>query len=502
MEDNDNDTNSARPALLRNPDSGDVLTGSERNNFTGLVGDWARSLTANLSQHENDIPNYYLKDPFGLVTTSYVHSFQVGTGESIFEQTISRIENARFEVIFVTCFWAKSVSLEKLAKSLKALSSKSLRNNQGSSKIRVRIGLSSRSGCQKLLHTNSVDGHVYTTSEWTTKLGLPDPSELAGLDLEVKSVFVKPFSVMHPKFVIVDRQLVFLPSCNVSWENWFEGCLAMSGGIVGQFVQFWYKFWNQDRGGLPAIGSHTTEDVPAVALHRRLSVVQETPVWMSYLSNCIGVEIPTVFLPSPHHTNPKFQPIPGLKAPQPPSTPLNVFLEKLFERAQFEVYVQTPNLTCPLVLDALFAALARGVDVCILTSERLMVLEQLGTAGTTTSREMKKLVKKYTKLLKVSPVQDLERDGARNPAQLGRLSIKYFDAPADAKPKDPVQSHLKLTIVDEEFVVLGSGNMDRASWYTSQELGVAFWSTEVAAEIQRLIKANLVRSTKIFYPRS
>ncbi|KAK7527501.1 uncharacterized protein IWZ02DRAFT_371779 [Phyllosticta citriasiana] len=480
----DNDTDSVRPALLRNPGSGDVLTGSERNNFTGLVGEWARSLTANLSQHENDIPNYYLKDPFGLVTTSYVHSFQVGTGESIFEQTLSRIENARFEVIFVTCFWAKSSSLDKLAKSLKVLSSKSLRNsNQGSSKIRVRIGLSSRSACQKLLHTNSVDGHVYNTSEWTTKLGLPDQSELSGLDLEIKSVFVKPFSVMHPKFVIVDRQLVFLPSCNVSWENWFEGCLAMSGPIVGNFVQFWYKFWNRDRGGLPAIGSHTTEDVPAMALHRRL------------------IEIPTVFLPSPHHTNPKFQPIPGLKAPQPPSTPLNVFLEKLFERAHFTIYLQTPNVTCPLVLDALFSALARGVDVCILTSERLMVLEQLGTAGTTTARQMKKLIKKYTKLLKSTPVHDVERDGARNPAQPGSLSVKFFDAPADAKPEDPVQSHLKLTIVDEEFVVLGSGNMDRASWYTSQELGVALWSSEVAAEVQRLVTANLVRRTKIFYPR-
>ncbi|KAK8244062.1 hypothetical protein HDK90DRAFT_476577 [Phyllosticta capitalensis] len=497
----DNDTNSGRPALHRNPDSGDVLTGSERNNFTGLAGDWARALAANLSQTENDMPNYYLKDPFGLVTTSFIHSMQVGTGESIFEQTLSRIENARFEVIFVTCFWAKSSSLDKLSKSLKALSSKSLRNsNQGSSKIRVRIGFSSRSICQKLLHTNSVEGHVYSPSDWSTKLGLPDQSELTGLDLEIKSIFVKPFSVMHPKFVIIDRQLVFLPSCNVSWENWFEGCLAMSGPIVGNFVQFWYKFWNRDRGGLPAIGSHVTEDVPAMALHRRLSVVQETPVWMSYFTNSIGVEIPTVFLPSPHHANPRFQPIPGLKAPRPPTTPLNVFLEKLFERANFEIYIQTPNLTCPVVLEALLAALDRGVDVCILTSERLMVLEQLGTAATTTSREMKKLVRKYQKLLKLAGPTEVENGGTAN-HQPGRLSINYFEPPADADAAGPVQSHLKLTMVDEEFVVLGSGNMDRASWYTSQELGVAFWSSEVAADIQRLVKANMVRSTKIFYPK-
>lgn len=27
-----------------------------------------------------------------------------------------------------------------------------------------------------------------------------------------------PFSVWHPKFVIIDDNEVFLPSCNVSWE--------------------------------------------------------------------------------------------------------------------------------------------------------------------------------------------------------------------------------------------------------------------------------------------
>jgi len=33
--------------------------------------------------------------------------------------------------------------------------------------------------------------------------------------------------------------------------------------------------------------------------------------------------------------------------------------------------------------------------------------------------------------------------------------------------------------VDGDVVVLGSGNMDRASWYTSQELGVALYGREV-----------------------
>ena len=63
-------------------------------------------------------------------------------------------------------------------------------------------------------------------------MGLPAPDQLEGIDLVVKSVFVRPFSVMHPKFIIMDRQRLLLPSCNVSWEDWFEGCIETEGAIV------------------------------------------------------------------------------------------------------------------------------------------------------------------------------------------------------------------------------------------------------------------------------
>jgi hypothetical protein len=89
---------------------------------------------------------------------------------------------------------------------------------QRGKKVKVRIGFSSSSLFQKLFHTSSPEGKIYASSTWHSKLGLPEPQSLAGLDLEVKSVFFLPFSVWHPKFVIVDNKEVFLPSCNVSWE--------------------------------------------------------------------------------------------------------------------------------------------------------------------------------------------------------------------------------------------------------------------------------------------
>jgi len=62
------------------------------------------------------------------------------------------------------------------------------------------------------------------------------------------------------------------------------------------------------------------------------------------------------------------------------------------------------------------------------------------------------------------------------------LKIDYF-VPGSGD-KEPKQSHLKCTIVDGELVILGSGNLDRASWYTSQELGVAFFDKVFATRLR------------------
>jgi len=61
----------------------------------------------------------------------------------------------------------------------------------------------------------------------------------------------------------------------------------------------------------------------------------------------------------------------------------------------------------------------------------------------------------------------------------GNLQIGYYLPRSGRRVGEPTKSHVKCTIVDGDVVVLGSGNMDRASWYTSQELGVALYGREV-----------------------
>jgi phosphatidylserine/phosphatidylglycerophosphate/cardiolipin synthase-like enzyme len=170
--------------------------------------------------------------------------------------------------------------------------------------------------------------------------------------------------------------------------------------------------------------------------------------------------------------------------------------------------MQTPNLTCKPVISALLDALGRGVNVIIVTSRNMMLLEQLVTAGTTTSWCIRSFVRRYRAMItrdetaasRSTLVPDLEAGHTRP----GQLHISYFHPHRDGKsaavqrgsgtlvaPEEPVQSHLKLTVVDGVYTVLGSGNMDRASWYTSQELGILFQSKDVAAATMSAVSGAL-----------
>ncbi|KAK0668027.1 hypothetical protein QBC41DRAFT_128545 [Cercophora samala] len=490
---------------------------------SSLVHDFIRRLkhgqpTDNVARHA-EIPWFDIDDASDrelLVTHSLPCSFTLGTGASIYTDVlIPALTAARHEVILVTCFWARSATLSALHEALVKLAvhRRALlvdARSRGTAPIpplRVRICFSSRSLLQKLLHPQSRNGYIYPPSSWQDALGLPDPAllESAAMQLQVKSLFLLPFSVMHPKYVVVDRQRAFIPSCNVSWEPWLEGCVEVTGPVIGGLLSFYSRTWEPECGGAePPLERENLIEPPvfdvrmaglalvASAAHRRAALLPESPS-----------PIPTLLLPSSCHRNPHFRPFPWQKDPGPPATPLNVALLALLDGARRSIYVQTPNLTCQPVLRALLSALQRGVDVVIVTSRNLMLLEQLVTAGTTTSWCLRSLLRRFRKLERLMS-ESLPADMELGHAPLGRLRISYFsprpnlEMRTQSEPEEgeePVHSHLKLIMVDEEYTVLGSGNLDRASWYTSQELGILFHSTELAsivgAEVEGVLADRL-----------
>jgi hypothetical protein len=444
---------------------------------------WISDFKDEAIYNQTDEPNYYVNNPETLATQAKVHSFMVGTGKSIFEQLESILDSVEEELILITCFWAASESQKIVNRSLRRLSEKALKNSPR--KIRVFLGLSSLSWFQKLFQTSSLSGHLYPPSKWNSQLQLPPPEEVSGIDLTVKSIFVRPFSVMHPKFMVIDRKLVCLPSCNVSWEDWFEGAIIMSGPIVQSFIKFWLKFWSPLS---PSLESSSTEPVlPNPNMHPENLHISLFPPKSNLIDAC--------FLPSPHHTNPHFRSFWFQPPASPRSTPLNHFLKSQIDSAETSIYIQTPNLTCKPLIKYLLEALGRGVDVHIITSERLMILEQLVTAGTLTSWCVDALIKNYNVLLQSRNRQD-EESALREP---GQLRVEYFISRERAIQGEPVQSHIKVSIFDDQVVVLGSGNMDRASWFTSQELGVGFCSQELVKVVRTTLQETLKARTKVRY---
>ena len=461
-----------------------------------------RSLDVAAQKNYRDDPNYYAKYSRSLITKSTVNSFMTGTGDAIYRSLAPLLETTNHELILVTCFWARSSSLETLNKVLRNLSHKAI--CRGTERIRVRLCFSSSSLFQKLFHKQSAEGQIYDQSSWTKQFGLPDPSELGGLDLQIKSIFILPFSVMHPKFIIIDRQTVVLPSCNISWEEWFEGAITCTGPIVDQFTKFYEEYWlRQTPPDLPATTQEDSKPWHAnIAETSDLGHANIVTHFSSTTKSSTISAIPTVFLPSPHRRNPRFQPFASTELVTAPPTPLNSFVLTLLSKAEKSIRIQSPNVTSPPVLSAILAALQRGIDVSILTSSRLMILEQLVTAGTTTSRCINTLIKRYKKLVPCGPTYDEETAIAM--PRLGRLRVSYFEPKGGPKKRgqegsEPQQSHLKMMIADSEVVVLGSGNLDRASWFTSQELGVAFFDKGFVGQVESMVDQAMEGRSKLRY---
>lgn len=467
------------------------MAGSGQLVATKVLDQWLSELKQNTYTNLLSDPNYYAAQPEGLITTSRPVKFVLGTGLEVLDDVFLAIRDAKHEILFVTCFWATSDSQVSMCSALRDLSAQALAEGR---RVRVRLCFSSHSVVQKLTQTSSLSGKEYPPSSWN-KFGLPAQSELRGLDLTLRSIFVRPFSVMHSKFVVIDRQRLFLPSCNVSWEDWFEGCIELRGDIVVNFLRFWQEFWGRNEflplelrnGNHAEASSDAVVSQPVAALETRTRQTR-------HISLSSHKTLPTILLPSPHHQNPAFR---LLSSSTPPPSPLNIFLSVIFSLAKDSIYIQSPNMTSLPVISAILSALKRGINVKVVTNTRMMVMEQIATAGLLTECALQSLYRKYQQMQKDYTQSDIESRQTRP----GILELLYFDSSSEGNSGRtvPAKSHLKLTIVDQEIVVLGSGNMDRASWYTSQEVGLALFDRDLAISIMAGVGENLLGRLRSVY---
>lgn len=465
-------------------------------------------------------PSYSdLDDSTGSSSHSTLIAFDHGTGLMLYRNLLlPAVLNAKFEIILATCFWAPSETLTELVSALRELSCRVVTTKQHEApSIKVYICFSSRSITQKLFHTSSEDGHVYPPEQWPSDLGLPSPSELPGLDITIKSIFFRPFSVLHSKYLIVDRQTVFFPSCNVSWEDWYECAIGLEGPIVRDTFNFWKKIWKP--AGLVNVEGLSSDLAPK-------------PSYTPSAEPSTGVSehvFKTTLLPHLHNASlqQSLWFIPKADTPLPRS-PLNTTLLRLITNAKSEVLLLTPNFTSSAAFAAVCSALSRGVCVHLITDRKMMVPEQLATAGLMTEQSVDSLIKEYQtgfnghKLqARLTRLEEFLGQTLKSPSHSaipGKLRISYFHQPPHTplpsvdrrqtrlQSREDVpgiaskatKSHIKLTLVDRKAIILGSGNMDRASWRTSQELGILIEdkdntddSTSIAERLWREVEIGL-----------
>ncbi|KAI9647169.1 hypothetical protein NHQ30_003552 [Ciborinia camelliae] len=450
-------------------------------------------------------------------TTTHPTTFHLGTGTSIFSSLLPQLLSTNHELIIVTCFWASSSSQHEIHQLLLRLSERAISEQKI---IHIRICFSSLSPLQKIFQTSSPDGYLYPSSRYPS-LGLPSEAEIPGLDLRIKSIFFRPCHVLHGKYIIQDTRRVWFPSCNVSWEAWGEGCIGFKGGeLVGDLRGYWGRIWDGDeRMRIPETLGTTAELVEGTPEVPSIELGHPNAPGLAFIDlSHLPENTETLLLP---HTHSPYNPFSVFFHPnaKPPSTPLNTFLLSHISTAKSSITIYTPNLTYKPVINALFEAIGRGVSVRVMVSRKLMVFEQLVTAGTITEWEIWKMERRYRKL--VSHASRRLSDPEAGNTRLGNLEIVYFNPAlvnvnmndgnnnnnnSDARTRTggtvaggglqnigkesrPVKLHLKMTIIDNEITVLGSGNMDRASWVTSQEVGIAIFSEQVSRRLVEIVRS-------------
>ncbi|KAL3951716.1 hypothetical protein ACCO45_013433 [Purpureocillium lilacinum] len=448
-----------------------------------FVRPWKGLLESRHAEQQGDFPNHHVNDVDSLITTSLPRSLYVGTGYSIFTRAIlPAILTAKHSVHFVTCYWAPSPSLDALRDTLHQLASSRAAAQSAAPPLRITIGFSSRSLFQKLFHTSSRDGYTYPSSRWT-ELGLPDEATLStgGIQMTVKSIFFTPLSVMHPKYILIDGVRAFVPSCNVSWERWFEGCIELEGDVVSRLTTFHERVWGAPRAdaddGARQITRGVDDDEDDDGRHSTTSstaiVTQDGSATQSTKLQPQS-PVPTLFLPSSHHRNPRFSFFPSSPTPTPDDTTQRGAPHPLCQCAAQNHH---PDPKCHLVAGHGGAPSGTG------TRGRRADSHQQGS-----------FIKRYQRLHAPKGPSDVEAQ----PVAPGKLEILYYKPLASRKGYDdePVVSHFKMTMVDDEYVVLGSGNMDRASWWTSQEIGVLFYAPSFGFD---LWNAVLSRRSEVLF---
>ena len=238
-------------------------------------------------------------------------------------------------------------------------------------------------------------------------------------------------------------------------ENWYELAVRLEGDIVQHFLRYFFYYYHPTKGAIP--GHNITSHPMQTTLHNQYPTLVYT--FQSPTQ-------PIAFLACGPSRSGSF-PFAPIRA-----TP-TLFQVDVIRRARRTIFIQTPNLNSRAVVKVLKRALLGNIEVTICIPKNMMVLESIVTGWSTTK----------------CCVMSLQRWARRQSGT--RLNVQWFKS-GESQPflVDSDKSHIKFMVVDEELVIVGSSNLDRASACTSGELNVAISNSEFAKQILAAVKRH------------
>ena len=287
---------------------------------------------------------------------------------------------------------------------------------------------------------------------------------------------------MHNKGLIVDNQVALIGGRNQADEyfGWSEGSnfrdleLLCSGEIVQGLSEVFDGFWNNDWSFPEArVIEHRddweTPEAYAEWLHSVSepmldeSATERRAAWMALADQGVPAGC-TILADVPASTQPSL-------AEELPDQMATALVE-LFDQAERELIIVTAYLIpTPELEAALLRAEARGVQVRILTNS-LRSNNHL-SAHSAYRKHIKRLVEAGVDLHEVRVFAKDRGRYMEHPVKLKRLGL-----------------HAKFALIDDQFSVIGSANMDPRSLRLNTEMGLLIESPELNARLRELIAVD------------
>jgi phosphatidylserine/phosphatidylglycerophosphate/cardiolipin synthase-like enzyme len=137
--------------------------------------------------------------------------------------------------------------------------------------------------------------------------------------------------------------------------------------------------------------------------------------------------------------------------------------QKAIAAAQSSIYFENQALGCPQTVEALHAALQRGVDVMVLTPSNANAFMKAARSDPR-SRPF------YERFEALGDHERFTLVGIGSPGADGNLRDIYV--------------HAKTAVIDDSWVTIGSCNIGSRSFFGDTEMNVTFWSPDVARKLR------------------